>query len=148
MVGIVIVEILARVEIEGAGAGEGGGVDVGPGGVGGAVDAVGAAAEDHCRSKAFQGQRGCQDEFLISAAFTFSVDGYGGLAAGQDAGGAAHGAGVGQPLFGDGGGDLGYFAGFPFDEGGKQEGPIAQVLGFSGGGVQCQAVAAKDDAFY
>src|ERR1039457_2354048 len=138
MVGIVAVEVEAGVGI----AREGFAIGDGARGIGGAIGAIGAGAEDDDAIEAGDVQGGGEGELLVAATEAIAADGDGGFAAGDDAGRRPDGTPGGGDLAGDGGVHAGDLAGFALDGAGEDEGAVAELAGGAGGGVEGQTVAA------
>jgi len=142
VVGIVVVEVAAGIGSERAGS-----FGDCSGGIGGAVEAIGAGAENRDAARAFESKEGSEDEFLVTASESFAADGDGGFAAGEEADAfAAPGVGLlGEYFAGDGSVHARDVARFAIDGSRKNDGAIAKAFGFRARGFDGLAVTADND---
>src|SRR6185369_5648085 len=137
-VGIVAFEEKARFGF----APQGMAVGDGAGGIGRAIGAIRAGAEDDHAVETSDLQGSGEDELLVAAAESIALDGDRGFASGDDAGGRAGGAPGGGDLAGDGGVHTRDLAGFALDGTGEDQSAVAELAGGAGRGVERQTVAA------
>ena len=112
-----------------AGPGHSGAVGHGAGRIGGAVRAVGAAAERGDTLGAVQLHGRGQGELLVAAALALAPDGHRGLAAADDAGRRFDGLTCGRHLLGDGRVHAGHVAGLAGDARRQDQGAVPQLSG-------------------